>query len=221
MTAVKICGVGRRRDVEAAAGAGADYVGLVFADSPRRVTAERALELSEEARRRGLDPVGVFVDRGAAEVEDRAGEAGLRVVQLHGRETPETCRLLRETGRVVWKAVRPRSREALWAAADRYRDVADALLVEGHSPRRAGGTGSAFPHEWLEGPDGRRLDARLVLAGGLDADNVAAAVRRVRPAVVDVSSGVESAPGEKSPDAIRAFVAAVRAGATDGAGSRG
>lgn len=208
---VKICGVGRPRDVDAAAEAGADYVGLVLAESPRRLGEEEARRLAGRAQGAGLDAVGVFVDRPAGEVRDRAGRLGLRVAQLHGDEPASACRALRAGGLEVWKAVRPRSRGELREAADRYRGAADALLVEGHSPEAAGGTGTGFPRSWLRGPGGDRVVDRLVLAGGLDPGNVADAVREARPDVVDVSSGVEASPGRKDPDRIRAFVAAARA----------
>lgn len=208
-TGVKICGLGNMEDVEAAAAAGASHAGLVLAESPRRLDEEAAARLASAARPLGLTPVGVFVDRDEDEVARAAEAIGLPVVQLHGAEPPDACARLRERGLEVWKAVRPRSREELAALVERYRDAVDAVLVEGRSPERAGGTGTAFPHRWLEaGGDGPRPD-RLVLAGGLDPDNVAEAVRRVRPDLVDVSSGVERAPGVKDGARVRAFVEAV------------
>lgn len=215
--AVKVCGVGRPRDVATAAEAGADYVGLVMAESPRRLDEETARELAALAADAGLAPVGVFVDRPAAEVRSLAARVGLEVVQLHGDEPPSACRELRDGGLTVWKAVRPRSREELHELAGRYRGVVDALLVEGYSPEAAGGTGTAVPRSWLGGGEEGRIAARLVLAGGLDPDNVAEVVRDVRPDVVDVSSGVEEAPGRKDPALIRAFVKGARRPA-EGAG---
>lgn len=218
---VKICGVGRERDVEAAAAAGADYVGLVLAESPRRVAEDGARELAARAAGAGMRPVGVFVDRPVEQVRALADRLGLRVVQLHGDETPGACRTLRGPDLRVWKAVRPRSAGELREAAARYADAVDALLVEGYSPEAAGGTGTGFPREWLWGPDGERVADRLVLAGGLEPGNVAEAVRDVRPEVVDVSSGVEEAPGRKDPDRVRAFVEAARGALAGGdAGER-
>ncbi len=215
---VKICGMGRAEDVRAAADAGAAYVGLVLAESPRRLEPSDAAALARTAREAGVTPVGVVVDREAGEVASLAERVGLAVVQLHGRESPEACAGLREDGREVWKAVRPRSREELEAAADRYGGAVDALLVEGWSPERAGGTGTSFPHAWLEEAEVRRAVGRLVLAGGLDPATVGEAVRRVGPDVVDVSSGVETSPGRKDPGRIRAFVAAVRSAGGPSAG---
>lgn len=217
---VKICGLGRRADVEAAAEAGADYAGLVLAESPRRLIPEEAADLAGAARAAGPRPVGVFVDRPAPEVARLADRIGLAAVQLHGEEDPAACASLRSEGIEVWKAIRPRSREELKRLVDRYAAQADALLVEGWSPEAAGGTGTAFPHEWLAG-DARPAGLRIVLAGGLDPENVAGAVRSVRPDVVDVSSGVESAPGRKDPERIRAFVRAARAAAGPADAGRG
>lgn len=218
---VKICGVGRPRDVDAAAEAGAHYVGLVLAESPRRLDEPAAGRLAARASEAGMRPVGVFVDRPPGEVRGLAERLGLPVAQLHGDEPPGACRSLRAGGLEVWKAVRPAGREELLGLADRYREAADALLVEGHSPEAAGGTGTGFPWSWLLDADGGRVVERLVLAGGLDAGNVAAAVRRTRPDVVDVSSGVEEAPGRKDPARIRAFVEAARGALDPGAGAGG
>lgn len=213
---VKICGLGRAADVSAAAEAGADYAGLVLAESPRRLEPDAADRLARAAIRAGLRPVGVFVDRPVEEVDRLAERLGLAAVQLHGSEEPRVCAALRRRGWEVWKALRPREPEELERLAGRYEEVADALLVEGWSAEAAGGTGTAVPHEWLAGDAGWAREGRLVLAGGLDPENVAEAVRKVRPDVVDVSSGVEEAPGRKDPDRIRAFVAAVRRAASDG-----
>lgn len=211
---VKICGLAREEEVEAAAAAGAAYAGFVLAESPRRVDPARAARLATAAREAGLEPVGVFVDRPAGEVARAADAAGFAVAQLHGAETPGTCATVRRRGLQVWKAVRPRSREELAGLVSRFRDAVDALLVEGWSAERVGGTGTAFPHEWIQAGGGNPRPRRLVLAGGLDPENVAEAVRRVRPDVVDVSSGVEISAGRKDPDRIRAFVRAVREAAT-------
>lgn len=209
--AVKICGVGRPEDVTAAVEAGAAYVGLVFAGSPRRVTPSRAAELVEGVPARA---VGVFVDAPPVDVLRTAEVVPLEVVQLHGSESPELCQAVRSAGVRVWKALRPRSAAGLADGADRYRGSVNGLLVEGHSEEAAGGTGTAFPHEWWEeaglGGDAGDDGPALILAGGLTPENVAEALARTSPQVVDVSSGVEREPGVKDPDRIRAFVRAVR-----------
>jgi len=137
--------------------------------------------------------------------------ARLDVLQLHGDEPPELAAELRGEGFTVWKAVRPRDGGELAAAAARYAGTVDALLLDGYSAEARGGTGTSFP--WRE--VAARLDALppgmvLIAAGGLRPDNVAAAAAILRPAIVDVSSGVESSPGVKDETAMRAFVAAVR-----------
>lgn len=210
MTAVKICGLGRRRDVEAALDAGAAYLGLVFADSPRRVSPARASEIVEGAE---AAAVGVFVDAAPAEMLRAAESVPLRVVQLHGSEAPELCASLRDGGLRVWKAIRPTAAGELEAEVERYREHVDGLLVEGHSDEAAGGTGTAFPHGWWGEAGLDRLapgGPELVLAGGLTPENVAGALARTSPAVVDVSSGVETRPGVKDPERVRAFARAVR-----------
>jgi len=211
---VKICGLCRPEDACEAVMAGADYLGFVFAGGPRRVAPEHAAEILRALPPGAQRAVGVFVDASVAEVLAVRARAPIRVVQLHGDEAPEACRTLREAGLEVWKAFRPRNFAELGTFAERYREVADGLLVEGYSARAPGGTGTRLPAElW---PELRRAAAgrSLVLAGGLAPDNVAAAVRAVAPDVVDVSSGVERVPGEKDAKLVRSFVRAVRDAAT-------
>ena len=216
--AIKICGLREPGEARAAAAAGAEYIGVVFAGRVRRVTPGQAgrvvAALPSSAR-----AVGVFVDAGVSEVLSFRDRVRFGIAQLHGHEAPETCAALREEGLEVWKALRPRSREELETGFRRFGAAADALLIEGYSARAEGGTGSPFPWEWLTGSLRGTDGPRLVLAGGLRADNVADAIRRVRPDVVDVSSGVERAPGVKSEALILRFVEAVRASlAAPGAG---
>jgi phosphoribosylanthranilate isomerase len=207
---VKICGLTRREDAEAAVAAGAGYAGVVLAPGGRRsVSPSTAAALLA-----GLEvtKVGVFVDASRDELQAAAVEAGLDVLQLHGDEPPELLRRLRAEGRWrLWKAVRPRRVEELLEALERYAGVADGLLLDGYSPGAHGGTGSRFPWEEVAAHRGRiPPELPLVVAGGLDPMNVARAVSLLRPAVVDVSSGVESAPGIKDGAAVHAFVRAAR-----------
>lgn len=205
---VKICGITRVEDGIAAVDAGADFIGVVFAERVRRVTPAEAASVVRAVcgRARG---VGVFVDADEDDLLGHHAVIGFDVAQLHGSESPESCGRLRERGLEVWKAIRPRSRGELADGLERFGDVADAILIEGFSTAAAGGTGSAFPHEWLDGVD-RAVVPALVLAGGLTPDNVGGAVSAVGPDVVDVSSGVESGPGVKSIAKIEAFIEAVR-----------
>jgi phosphoribosylanthranilate isomerase len=172
------------------------------------VTAETASVIFE-----GLSPqrAGVFVNATADELRRAAERIALDVLQLHGDEPPELAEALRREGFTVWKAVRPRSGDEFAAAAVLYAGAVDALLVDGFSADARGGTGTAFPwREVAERIAAVAPETAIVAAGGLRPENVARAARILRPDVVDVSSGVESAPGVKDPDAVRAFAAAVR-----------
>ena len=206
---VKVCGLRRREDAETADGAGASYLGVILAPGFGRTISPgvAASVLSGLA----AAPVGVFVDGERDDVARAAETAGVRVVQLHGDESPETAEWLRARGWRVWKALRPRSAEEFADGARRWAGAADAVLLDGWSPAAAGGTGTRF--DWSAVSPLRHLlgETRLVAAGGMRAEVVAEAAALLRPDVIDVSSGVERAPGEKDPDAVRAFVAAVRA----------
>lgn len=205
-TRIKICGLTRAADVDAAVAAGADAIGFVFyPPSPRYVTPQRATDLV-----RRLPPfvsaVGLFVNAEPTEVEAVLAAVPLHVLQFHGDEAEADCR---RYGRPYLKAARVTPELDLVQYAARY-PTAQALLldafVEGY-----GGGGKTF--DWSLIPTA--LPLPIVLSGGLDAANVAEAVRRVRPAAVDVSSGVEAAKGIKDAARIAAFVAAVRAAATN------
>jgi phosphoribosylanthranilate isomerase len=196
-----------------AAEAGADAVGLIFADSPRRIGPEEAAGIVDVLPP-WVAPVGVFVDTPSAEVQRLADRLRLAAVQLHGDEPPEAPAALGSVK--VIKAVGVATETDL-DAARRWRDAAeaagrlpDAWLVDARVPDgRKGGTGQTA--DWVLAA--RMQDAGfspLVLAGGLGPENVAEAVRAVRPWGVDSSSGTEAAPGEKSAEKIRAFVRAVR-----------
>jgi phosphoribosylanthranilate isomerase len=208
-TEVKICGLTRAIDAESADAAGAAYLGVIFAGGPRqRLPAEaRATFAGRRARK-----VGVFADQSPTEIADISSQAGLDVVQLHAGVDPERVDAVRAaTGLEIWAVVRTAD-GTLPDGVDDLADAADALLIDTLVKGTLGGSGVAMP--W--GVLGESLDAmdaghRIVLAGGLTPDNVAEAISYVSPTVVDVSSGVESAPGVKDHARIRAFVAAVRA----------
>ena len=209
MTEVKICGLVRPEDARFADGVGADYLGVVFAPSPRRRTEEQARRIWGETSARR---VGVFMDAAVEDVLRLARDLELAVVQLHGSESPEFCAKIRESGSWgVWKAARVFDGDTLSQALDAYADVAGGLLLEGRSDRGHGGVGASF--EWAIAADIRDDwpgDLELILAGGLNADNVVDAIDQVQPDIVDVSSGVEAALGIKDHDAIKAFVSAAR-----------
>ncbi|MDX2168721.1 MAG: phosphoribosylanthranilate isomerase [Deltaproteobacteria bacterium] len=198
---VKICGVTSVADALHAAAAGADAIGLNFhPPSPRCVSVEAAAEIAA-ALPRGVCRVGVFVDQPRDRVAAIAARVGLDGVQFHGHESPDDCRDWQLT---TIKAVRVRDARTLRDAA---RDYAVAwLLADAYVAGVPGGTGTRVPLEWLT--DVAR--ARLILAGGLTAETVADAVRVVRPAAVDVASGVERAPGVKDPEKVERFITNAR-----------
>jgi phosphoribosylanthranilate isomerase len=208
MVEVKVCGLTRAVDAELADAAGAAYLGVIFAGGPReRSPREARATLSGRRARK----VGVFAEQSPSEIGDIAGMVGLDVVQLHGARDPERIQDVRAvTGLEIWAVVRT-SDGVLGADAEELADAADALVVDALVPGQLGGTGVRIP--W--GRLGESLDAmesghRIVLAGGLTPENVGEAISYVSPMVVDVSSGVESAPGIKDHARIRAFMVAAR-----------
>ena len=205
---VKICGLTRSIDAEFADAGGASYLGVIFAGGPRErsPTEARAVLSGRRARK-----VGVFAAQSATEIAEIASLVGLDVVQLHGgADVARVAAVRAATGLEVWAVVRT-STGILTAEHEEVAAAADALVVDALVDGQLGGTGVALP--WLE--LGESLDAmasghRIVLAGGLTADNVAEAIDYVSPMVVDVSSGVESSPGIKDQKLVRAFIAAAR-----------
>ena len=202
MTRIKICGITRVEDGLAAARAGADAIGLVFyGKSPRHVEVAQAAEIA-----RALPPfvttVGLFVDPAAAEVEAVLRQLHLDLLQFHGDEPPEFCG---QFGVPYLKAKRVKEGVDLVQYAVRYRE-AKALLLDAYVEGVAGGTGQSF--DWGLIP--AKLPLPVILSGGLDPQNVEAAIRQVRPWAVDVSSGVEQAKGIKDAAKIAAFMQGVR-----------
>jgi len=204
----KICGITRVEDAELAAGLGADYLGLNFwPGSKRRVTTEHAAVLAAAARAASpkVQLVGLFVDQSDGEILGIATALTLDVVQLHGDEPPSLVAALTTRGLRVWKA------HAI-SGADDIAGLnawpADAHLLDTPSVGRGG---SGIPFDWAHAVAAVAAGYRVVLAGGLTPENVAAAIAQVRPFAVDVASGVESAPGIKDPAQVQAFLAAARA----------
>ncbi len=201
---VKICGITSPEDARLATEAGADAVGLVFwPGSPRRVDVETARRIGE-ALPPSVVRVGVFVDAPREELVRAAEEARLDLLQLHGREPPEA---LADLPRRVLKAVRVGA-DFVPQDALVYEGRAAGLLLDTHRTGTPGGTGKTF--DWSLVREVRKRAAFVVLAGGLRPDNVREALREVRPDGVDVSSGVETAPGRKDAEKVRSFVEAVR-----------
>lgn len=206
---VKFCGLTRGEDVDSAVELGASYVGFVFADSPRRTTAASAhalgRHLPDHVRR-----VGVFQGQSRQAILDTVGESGVDVVQLHDAESTSLGAELRAQGLVVWRVV-PVTAGALPRDLPEIIAAADAILLDTRVGKRTGGTGVPFAWERVrDGLEPFRSGCRVVVAGGLHADNVAAAIAALDPDVVDVSSGVEAQPGVKDRGRMRAFLQAVR-----------
>lgn len=201
-TRVKICGLCSGADAVAAAQAGADAIGLVFHEpSARHVSLQQAMEISQRVPP-FVTRVALFLDADADSVARVVTELHPDMLQFHGRETPAFCRGF---GVPYMKAV-PMAEEGVDPAAwERDYNDARALLLDAHRAGGAGGGGSRF--QWDEPT--HMPDKPIVVAGGLSADNVAAAMRRFRPWAVDVSSGVESAPGVKDARRMNAFVETV------------
>ena len=199
---VKFCGITRIEDALEAARLGAWAVGLNhWSASERRCDPAVAAEISAELRRR-LHVAGVFVNSPLDEVVRAAEDESLTMLQFHGDEGPEFCReAARRTGCKVTKAIRVRSSAEI-QGAEAFRT--DYHLFDAHRPDRPGGTGESFDWELVRE---RRSEIPTILAGGLTADNVAEAIEVVRPFGVDVSSGVEVAPGIKDHALMAAFAA--------------
>ncbi len=203
MVKVKICGITNLGDARVAADAGADAIGLVFAESPRRVSVERAKEIAA-ALPQDILKVGVFVDAGPEEVLRIAREVGLDYAQLHGDEPPEAVAEIRGGGVGVMKALRVRNAEAL-AVIEQYG--ADLFLLDTWSAKARGGTGVRFDWELAKSLIGRD---NIVVSGGLDPENVREAIEYFEPYGVDASSSLEERPGKKSGERVRRFVGAAK-----------
>lgn len=202
---VKICGITSAADALAAVAGGADALGFVFYEpSPRYVSVPAATGIV-----RVLPPlvvkVGVFVNAPEALVIQAIAQCGLNLLQFHGDEPPEYCL---QFGLMSMKAFRVENADSVQRLAD-Y--PTDAWLLDACVPGRPGGTGEIF--NWDLAVAAQKLGRPVFLAGGLTPENVAEAVRRVRPYGVDVSSGVEAAPGRKDPAKVRAFIQAAKGAA--------
>lgn len=201
MVKVKICGITCLEDALTAVEAGADALGFVFyPQSPRHIFPEQALDII-----RRLPPfvqtVGLFVNEELSIVNTTADQCGLDIIQLHGDETPEYCESVR---RRIIKAFRVKDITTLDSLVQYH---VSGYLLDAWSPVTYGGTGQTFNWEIAAKA---ATSQSIILAGGLTPDNVARAVAAVKPYAVDVSSGVESAPGKKDAMLIRAFVIAAR-----------
>ena len=200
---VKICGITSVADGQMAAEAGADMIGLMFYEqSPRYITLPQAVEIS-----RALSPfvlrVGVFVNPEEALVTRAISECGLSLLQFHGDEPSDFCT---QFGVMSMKALRVKDEDSIKTLENYHTE---SFLLDAYSKSGLGGTGEKF--NWTLAIEAQKYGKPIFLAGGLTPENVAEAVRQVRPFAVDVSSGVESAPGKKDPAKVKAFIQAAKA----------
>jgi phosphoribosylanthranilate isomerase len=205
-TRVKLCGITSLDDARLCADAGAWAIGTIFSDeSPRQVDVGVAAEIGAAMRRR-VEVVGVFRNAPLDEVVELADLCSLTMVQLHGDEGPTFCaEAAHRTGLKVMKAARVRDKASVQALRA-FRVSVDFHLLDAYVEGVPGGTGKTFPWELA---NERGPGPPLVLSGGIDADNVAEAIRGVRPFAVDSASGTEASPGVKDPARVAAFMRAV------------
>jgi phosphoribosylanthranilate isomerase len=196
---IKICGTTSEDDALLAVAMGANAIGFIFAPSPRQVSVQRVADIVKRLPREDILTVGVFRDDAPRRVVEVVYAAGLQAAQLHGRESPDDVKWVRERVPMVIK-VFPAGDLRVSRAGDFGADV---IMLDAPNP----GSGQVFDWE-LAGdlPEGQRL----LVAGGLDADNVGSAIARMKPWGVDAVSGVEAAPGLKDPMKVKAFVEAAR-----------
>jgi phosphoribosylanthranilate isomerase len=209
---VKICGNTSLADGQLAVEAGADAVGFVFAPSPRRVTVAQVESITPHLPA-SVEKIGVFVNEGLLEIEQAVRACGLTGVQIHGEAGPEAPEWLKShlgAHLHILRVVHFGPGAAAHAAAYAQDPHVDAILVDSRTAAAVGGTGVAF--DWQAARDALFGEAqtRMIVAGGLTPQNVAEAIRTLRPWGVDVVTGVEAEPGRKDPEKIRAFVASAR-----------
>ena len=203
---IKICGITNEEDALVAAQLGADALGFIFAPSPRQILAERAREIIDILPPM-VQTVGVFVDEDPEKVANTAAHCRLDLLQLHGSESPGYCSRF---DRRVIKAMRMRSQQDLLGLSE-YSDIVNGLLLDTYVSNHCGGTGIAF--DWNLALQAKKY-GRIILAGGLSPENVAAPVDMVRPYAVDASSCLEQSPGVKDHGKIARFIERVRQSAS-------
>ena len=202
---IKICGITNLADAQAAVAAGADALGFMFYRPSKRFIEPATARAIIDNLPTNIARVGVFVNATEAEVREVIAATGINSLQFHGEETPEFCARFQPLR--IWKAFRMESADSLRIV--RHFADADAWLLDSHVASSHGGTGHGF--DWDLAIAAKLLGRPVILAGGLNPENVAAAVAQVRPFGLDVSSGVEAAPGKKDHAKIAAFVSAARA----------
>ena len=203
MAKVKICGITNPDDAKAAVDFGADALGFVFfKGSPRCISPEKAASIIKTIPS-FTTTIGVFADEPPEHVEKTVSACGIDIIQLHGNETPEVCKLFRR----VIKAIRVKSLESLDTLSS-YQDSVSAFLLDTYTPNILGGTGQVF--NWDIAIEAKPF-GMVILSGGLTPENVANAIKRVAPYAVDVSSGIEVVKGKKDLHKMKLFIERARA----------
>ena len=191
MIRLKICGITNYEDAIAAVKLGAHALGFIFAESPRKISPEKAKDIISL-----LPPfvqtVGVFVNEDPKRIEEIIEFCGLNFVQLHGDETPDICKIFMPRS---IKAIRVKDSSSI-KGIEKYKGNVQALLLDTYQKERAGGTGRVF--DWSIAVEAKKIGIPIILSGGLGPHNIREAVSIVKPFAVDVNSGVESEPGKKS-----------------------
>ncbi|ENW88839.1 MULTISPECIES: phosphoribosylanthranilate isomerase [Acinetobacter] len=211
-TRAKICGITRVEDVHAVVNSGADAIGFVFyPPSPRSVSAEQASVLVQ-AIAPYVQVVGLFVNSSAGEIQAILNTVALDILQFHGDESPEQCQsIAQQVGRRWYKAIQVKPGLDVVAEIQKYQQAgASAVLLDAWHPELKGGTGHSF--DWSSFP---QLDIPLILAGGLNPDNIEDAIHTTAAFAVDVSGGVESAKGIKDQQLIERFMQGVHRGSAN------
>ncbi|MBA2693791.1 MAG: phosphoribosylanthranilate isomerase [Rubrobacter sp.] len=203
MIFTKVCGMTRPEDAEIAAESGADAIGLIFAESPRKVGVESAREISASLPG-SVRKVGVFVNERTERVREVASLVGLDIIQLHGDEGPDDVLLLRDLGFTVIKAMRVKDEHSL---REMELFEPDFFLLDAWSKEVYGGTGGRFDWDVAKALRGR---ANIVVSGGLDPENVREAIGFFEPFGVDASSSLEERPGIKNGELVRRFIRAAK-----------
>ncbi|MCG6880818.1 MAG: phosphoribosylanthranilate isomerase [Deltaproteobacteria bacterium] len=199
MVQVKICGITRIADAEKAVELGANALGFIFAESARRISPEKAREITQRISP-FIKTVGVFVNETSSTIREIIQFCGLDLIQLHGDETVSDCA---ELGSGIIKAFRVKGEETL-AQITPYKEHVRAILLDTYQKGLDGGTGKTF--DWHLACQAKKIGIPMVLSGGLHTDNVQEAVQAVNPSAIDISSGIEKAPGVKDHEQMRLFM---------------
>jgi len=204
MVKIKICGITNIEDAQNAVSFGADFIGFIFADSPRNIKLEEARSIIEKIKGDVLK-VGVFVNETLRNVISIAEYCSLDLIQLHGDEDPKYCSQLKD--RQLIKAFRIKD-DASLALIPRYKDVF-ACLLDTFSNQRYGGTGRTF--DWNLAIKAKEFGKPIILSGGLGLSNIKEAIKAVRPYGVDISSSIETKPGKKDTKKMKELISVIKA----------